>query len=692
MSTRLLLKNALVGWRNLRNLLKMSGIQKNNQKQSKQQQQNNKSKIPKPSRTNPPYGKKIPNRPKPQNLLSSGQPKTVLKLNANNLTKTPTLQRAPMLQREQNQPHRAWEEHHMKHEHSGRHHEKSVLEKLYETAKHATKAFAKITLRDELDVWGGVQAGIQLGRNIHNTWNTHVLKVSHQLEKLGDVVVNGDGTFQVGFSRFVNPGNKNLTKILAEQAKLYERYRFKKFQIHFRSETSDAKASGGGLGRVMIGMRYDADSEDFTSSDEIENTPTTAWGSPQHDIVFDALEASKLSALNLANSTDFYVNYSADLPFPVGQNDGKWYNLGKLNICTDGVVLDATASKKLGEVFVEYDVEFIGRKNYPATGEGRDGQIPAYSNFADVPTYGGVQRTCVDGAGVDNINIFGTPGAFTSEGRVGVETLRGSDYIFDLANVNHHEVGGTSYGYIIFRRIGVPPSGSLNREIYDGIFTRPRNGGDLINSTTPSLIKVDMCWYLPPAAVGFAYNPEWWNPNIHGQNVNMWDGNPGRDVTWYYKKYTNRVPGTSYGINTPLCVGLTFWCTLPPITSVTQYLQNFCYLRIPRLVDASGNPLFHDSPSATDGTKFCVEAQVVPTLEYSHMFVSAGSDEDRILALENKLSALLNEESDSELVSEVEEKEQEKYLDPKLRVRDVPVDLTKSEASLLNRLIGKVGA
>lgn len=179
--------------------------------------------------------------------------------------------------------------------------------------------------------------------------------------KQGSRIIPGDeyvaevnsGTNGANFSQTVyqiQAGNANLFPRLAQQAALYERYRFRKLEFYYAPEVSAFNANGQ-QGKVMLGVDFDASDAAPATKQQMEALIPHADAMPYQEI------RMHVDSKQLGGKGFFQVRTTI-LPGNSSVND---YDCGSLYVATIGI---ANNSVKLGELRVRYVCELWQPVNY----------------------------------------------------------------------------------------------------------------------------------------------------------------------------------------------------------------------------------------------------------------------------------------------------------------------------------------
>jgi len=143
----------------------------------------------------------------------------------------------------------------------------------------------------------------------------------------------------------VNPGNATTFPWLAGEATQWEKYRFEYLEFYYEHDVS-AFATAGTTGKVIMSFDYDAVDSPPTSKQQMLDTEPHADGMPNEDF------GMSMNPADLSGQADLHYVRLAGLP---GGADIRFYDVGNLNIATQGIASNAT---ELGELHVRYAVVF----------------------------------------------------------------------------------------------------------------------------------------------------------------------------------------------------------------------------------------------------------------------------------------------------------------------------------------------
>jgi hypothetical protein len=152
------------------------------------------------------------------------------------------------------------------------------------------------------------------------------------------------GTFN-NFSAPINPGLPFAFPYLAAIAQNFEEYRFHGLVFEFISTTSPYNAYSS-IGSVIMSMKYDANSPNFTSKPQMENSDFAISTRFDKSLIY-GVECKE----NAQNS--YYVRSANSITQPVNLTD-----LGNFQIATQPASTFPTLSQ-IGELWVSYDVELL---------------------------------------------------------------------------------------------------------------------------------------------------------------------------------------------------------------------------------------------------------------------------------------------------------------------------------------------
>jgi len=151
----------------------------------------------------------------------------------------------------------------------------------------------------------------------------------------------GSVAFSAGIQQAINPGLSAAFAWLANQAIMYQEYKFSK--LRFLYETEKGSSTNG---KVMIAFQQDSTDAAPASKQEMLENQFKAGGATWQPFAL-TVPMNKMFALGKSR----YIRggtLAADL-------DQKTYDIGQLIVATQGMA-DATA---VGELYIEYDVELM---------------------------------------------------------------------------------------------------------------------------------------------------------------------------------------------------------------------------------------------------------------------------------------------------------------------------------------------
>lgn len=151
--------------------------------------------------------------------------------------------------------------------------------------------------------------------------------------------INGSVAFtNTSFS--VNPGLVSNFPWLANIANRYEKYRFRRLQVYFRT-----KCANTFVGDVSMGIDYDAADGVAASSMQLENYSDAVNGPPWADLVM------RCSNVNLQSRKEWFCR-SGSL---ASNLDVKSYDVGLFQFATEG----QAGTNLVGYLYWDYEVEFF---------------------------------------------------------------------------------------------------------------------------------------------------------------------------------------------------------------------------------------------------------------------------------------------------------------------------------------------
>lgn len=199
-----------------------------------------------------------------------------------------------------------------------------------------------------------VLAPVATGRAYSGTFQPHmttsmrggkvVVRVRSALEGelVGDLLANSTGALTVPVNQGVNPGNAVLFPWLSTVAPSYECYRF--LRLHFRYETECATTQPG---TALLAFDPNISDTTLTTKQDLMQLAAHARSPPWQRNDF-AIPGSLMHV----TGPERFVRTGA---VPTG-TDAKLYDTGLFYAAFSGT----TSASNLGELYVDYEVEFIG--------------------------------------------------------------------------------------------------------------------------------------------------------------------------------------------------------------------------------------------------------------------------------------------------------------------------------------------
>jgi len=161
--------------------------------------------------------------------------------------------------------------------------------------------------------------------------------IVHHREYITDI--SSSVLFSVVSQYSINPGISLSFPWLSQVAQRFEKYRFKK--LRYTYETISPTTS---LGSIMLIPDFDAEDPAPTTKSQALAYKSSVRSQLWERIALD-VKKEDLSAL-----PQYYIRAG-----PVANTDIKTYDVGNLFVCCSG----ASSAITIGELWVEYDIEFI---------------------------------------------------------------------------------------------------------------------------------------------------------------------------------------------------------------------------------------------------------------------------------------------------------------------------------------------
>jgi len=228
---------------------------------------------------------------------------------------------------------------------------------------------------------GRILPGLRTGSN--------VTRISHaETFATLNAPSGGDGSFIVT-SYPLQPGVGSVFPWLAQIAQRYETYKFRSlwFEFHTRVPTSQA-------GTVILAFDYDAQDDP-----PVDQLAALSYRDSVGDVTWRPLSLR----LNLPEGDKLPTRYTR-VGLPNGPFDLKTFDLGRLHVCIDGVIVESAGA--VGLLEVHYVVDLFT----PQIQDGVGGTIETASGLTLANLVGSVP--VVDGAMPFSLNT-GAPGAIT---------------------------------------------------------------------------------------------------------------------------------------------------------------------------------------------------------------------------------------------------------------------------------------
>lgn len=193
-----------------------------------------------------------------------------------------------------------------------------------------------------------------------------------RMEKVADLT--GTAAFTMAQALYINPGNRDLFPIFAQEAAVYEQYRCNLLRFWYRSTEYTASGSNIGAGLVLLATNFDPDDAQFASKDEMENYwhgtsdapfAPSGKGVLMHDVC-GGYKKKNGGGLRDASLNNYYVNVSDNTAAPPS-TAAKFYDMGLFQLATAGNVASTDA---IGELWVEYSFTMIHPKQQPGAPAG----------------------------------------------------------------------------------------------------------------------------------------------------------------------------------------------------------------------------------------------------------------------------------------------------------------------------------
>ncbi len=196
------------------------------------------------------------------------------------------------------------------------------------------------------------------------------LRIQHS-ELLG----NSSGSVAFAVSSYsLNPGLSNIFPWLSGIANSFEKYRFHKLNIVFRTMKGTSTA-----GELILAVDFDAADGPPSTKQEMFSYEGAVKCAPWENVMY------RCSMQNLSSTDALYTRSTL-----IAGTDIKTYDVGNLMVATEA----CADTSIIGDVFLEYDVEFF---------------TPQFSNSSSVHS-GGEKISSVGGS---NAAVFGTTQTIT---------------------------------------------------------------------------------------------------------------------------------------------------------------------------------------------------------------------------------------------------------------------------------------
>jgi len=141
----------------------------------------------------------------------------------------------------------------------------------------------------------------------------------------------------------INPGQAGTFPVLSVKAKVWEKYKFDKLEFEFRTTINEFTANA--LGRVILGVDYDAEDPAPATRSQAENSRPVTAEAPYFG------QLLRLKASDMHDVTKYHFIRPGALP---GGADIRLYDVGNLNFSTDGNI----NANEVGELWVHYSGHF----------------------------------------------------------------------------------------------------------------------------------------------------------------------------------------------------------------------------------------------------------------------------------------------------------------------------------------------
>jgi hypothetical protein len=191
-----------------------------------------------------------------------------------------------------------------------------------------------------------------------------------QTERIGTLVANGSSDYSI-VSQSVNPGT--TFPWLANQAKMYDKYKFRKLRIHF-------KTSGPTVNFGTVGLGFDYNPLSGDPMDSVEFSQLTTWN----------IQSAWKNFTMSVDVTRPLLPYFFTRTTRIGGSDLKTYDIGRLYIMFEGIPTSVTSGTILGYIEAEYDIDLIDKQPALRSAPLSTGLL-SYSNY-------GIKNTSTTGS------------------------------------------------------------------------------------------------------------------------------------------------------------------------------------------------------------------------------------------------------------------------------------------------------
>lgn len=196
----------------------------------------------------------------------------------------------------------------------------------------------------------------------------------------------------------INPGQAATFPVLSIRAATWEKYVFDKLEFEFRTTINEFQ--GNALGRVILGVDYDASDPPPATRSQAENSRPVVAEAPYIGTVL------RLKTSDMHDVCKYHFVRPGSLP---GGADIKLYDVGNLNVSTDGNV----NANEVGELWVHYRGRFRNQVLESLTTAPTNNQAAQFTTSGSQTATSGVKATMLlSGANpINGLAIVNTAGS-----------------------------------------------------------------------------------------------------------------------------------------------------------------------------------------------------------------------------------------------------------------------------------------